>query len=1056
MEQNKLFSLTSVIVFLFLFASNDSPAQSFSFNTYQIEDGICDRFVYTINQDRYGFLWLGTGGGLCRYDGFTFRSDIITDSIPEGYVRCSYKDSNGNLWFGHDDGSVSYYDGLNLHILNTSDFLYSRVNDILEDSEGNLLIATQNSGLLVVNPKDTSDMVLKDIGPLLVYSIAFNEEKLLVGTQDSVCVFSYTGSGEKLPYIGKVDSLPEARFQKLFKDSHGEFYFGTADRGVFHVMFETEDTQGVQVKNLGEVIGLERGNIQDIYEDVVGNIWLSTFRKGVFKVERSIDSKEFSRHIIYSEENGLEYNDITGVYQDMEGNVWIGTYGNGLALLLNEAFLFYDFGEEEIGANITALYSKNRQLWMGSEKGLVFSGEEIEGKSTFYPSSTELSGSRITSVYPDPSGTIWIGTANQGLYQFDEKTGKYTSVYYSRNSLENTINYVTGIETEIWIASSNGILIYDYETEEMIRFSTRDGLPHNKINHIFIDNEGRGWISTVSNRLYYVQEGKLSLGEEILYYSKKNEFQAVAISKDGDVWAATYGNGIYHFTEDSTYNYTVYDGLVSDYCYSLLMGEEDLWIGHRLGFSRVHIPDTLITSYGRELGITSDCNPNAVVLDRDGAVVFGTNNGIIKYDPALDQGSLIPPINNIISISFSDILPDFRKEIIMPFDRYKLKIDFIGLSYANPELVIYQYKLENYDEEWSDLTRIPQVSYGIADGEYTFLLRSYNRYWQTSDEPLAIPFVIKKPYWKTWWFITVVSVLFVGSVIVIIKVRERNQKKLQAYLEKSLDERTKEVVEQKEEIELKNREITDSINYARRIQSSILPPIKKLGDNFPGFFILYRPRDIVSGDFYWFDKVGDDRFIVVCADSTGHGVPGAFMSMIGSTMITDIVNRQEIIRPSEILTMLDREITETLNQNIEAEQSTDGMDMIVCEVNLSNRIVRLASAMRPIIFFTKGEQIYLKGNRSSIGGEILEEKVFEEQEFQLDEGDIVYMFSDGYPDQFGGTTGRKFKMNRMKDMLDDIWQKSMEEQYEYVTNNLDMWSGDFEQVDDILFMAIKV
>lgn len=1051
---------TTATVFSFLLLilySGQSVSQSFSFNTYQIEDGICDRYVYTINQDRNGYLWLGTGGGLCWFDGITFRSDVITDSIPEGYVRSSFRDSKGTLWFGHDDGSVSFYNGQNLNILHTEGLTYSRINDIKEDSQGNLLFASQNNGILVVDPADTTTLRLKDIGPLLVFSIEFTEDnKLLVGTQDSICIFSYLDEGRDPVYIGKVDSLPETRYQKIFRDSSGGFYLGTSDKGVYRILYSEDGFSGSPVQNIGESIGLGRDNIQNIFEDFEQNIWLSTFRKGVVKLELSGEPEPSGRHQIYSQENGLEFNNITGVFQDLEGNIWIGTYGNGLALLLNEAFVFYDFTEKESGSNITALIEHNEQYWLGSEKGIAQTGKNIDEESVNYPGSSEMAGSSVSSLYRDPEGNIWVGTSNQGLFQLNEETGEYTSIYYSRNSLGNAVNYVTGQGTEVWIATSNGVLIYDYKTEEILQFSTREGLPHNKINHIYIDQEGKGWIATVSNSLYYIQDGKLGLGAEIRYYSKKNEFKAVSVSAEGDIWAATYGNGLYHFTEDSTYNYNVLDGLVSDYCYSLLSEDGNVWIGHRLGFSRFSISDTLIASYGRELGISSDCNTNAILENPEGAIIFGTNNGIIQYDPAKDQGSLIPPINNIVSISFSDILVDFSDEIIMSFDRYKLKIDFIGLSYRNPELVTYQYKLVNYDDEWSELTRIPQVIYGIGDGEYTFLLRSYNRYWQTTEEPLAISFTIKKPYWKTWWFITIVSTLLVVSVVVIIKVRERNQKQLQAYLEKSLDERTHEVVEQKEEIELQNREITDSINYARRIQSSILPPIKKLEDNFPGFFVLYLPRDIVSGDFYWYDKVGEDRFIIVCADSTGHGVPGAFMSMIGSTMITDIVNRQDISRPSEILTILDSEITKTLNQNLEAEHSTDGMDMIVCEVNLVTRKVRLASAMRPIIFFHKGEQIYLKGNRSSVGGEILEQKVFEDQEFQMDEGDIIYMFSDGYPDQFGGPMGKKFKMARMKDLLDDIWMKSMEEQYEYVKNNLELWSGDYEQVDDILFMAIKV
>ncbi len=1048
-----------VIVFACLFFSHfsESRSQSFSFRTFQVEDGMCDRFVYTINQDRYGYLWLGTGGGLCRYDGFTFRSDIITDSIPDGYVRTSYRDRNGILWFGHDDGSVSCFDGAHLSILNTGAITYSRINEIKEDMQGNLVFATQNSGLLVVDPQDTSHVRALDLGPLLVYSIEFtSDNRLLVGTQDSICIFSYRNDEEDPVFTGTIDSLPQTRFQKIFLGSDRMLYAGTSDRGVYRIKTGNEEKGSMQIENLGEKIGLERDNIQNIMEDVEGNIWLSTFRKGVFKLQQSRDSESFSSHLIFNQENGLGYNDIICVFQDMEGNIWMGTYGNGLALMLNEAFLFYDFKEKESGSNITALYEYEGQFWLGTNNGITRTGKDFDGEAQFYRWSGDLSGSRISSLYRDPDGKIWVGTSDQGVYLLDEKSGRYTSVFDSRNSLENTVNYITGKNTEVWIATSNGVLIYDYQTGEMQQFSTRDGLPHNKINHIFIDHLGRGWIATVSNRLYYIQEGKLSLGEEITYYTKKNEFQVVTVSEEGDIWAATYGNGLYHFTEDTTYNYTTWDGLISDYCYCLLLENQNIWVGHRLGFSRFIIPDTIITTFGRELGITSDCNSNAILLDSEGAVVFGTNNGVIKYDPSKDQGSLIPPINNIVSINFSDKPVDLRNEIIMPYDKYKLKIDFIGLSYRNPELVSYQYKLVNYDDEWSEITRIPQVIYGIDDGEYTFLLRSYNRYWQTTEEPLTVPFIIRKPYWKTWWFITLVAFIFIGSVVVIIMVRERNQKKLQAYLEKRLDERTREVVEKKEEIEQKNREITDSINYAQRIQASILPPVHKLRDAFPGFFLFYRPRDIVSGDFYWFDKIGKGQFIIVCADSTGHGVPGAFMSMIGSTLIKDIINRQDIIIPSDILTTLDNEITETLNQNVETEHSNDGMDMIVCVMNTTNRTVRFASAMRPIIYFHKGEQVYLKGNRSSVGGEIIEDKNFQNQEMQMDEGDIIYMFSDGYPDQFGGPMGKKFKMARMKDLLDDIWKKPMEEQYEHVKNNFDLWKGNHKQVDDVLFMAIKM
>jgi serine phosphatase RsbU (regulator of sigma subunit) len=236
-----------------------------------------------------------------------------------------------------------------------------------------------------------------------------------------------------------------------------------------------------------------------------------------------------------------------------------------------------------------------------------------------------------------------------------------------------------------------------------------------------------------------------------------------------------------------------------------------------------------------------------------------------------------------------------------------------------------------------------------------------------------------------------------------------------------------------------------------------LPPIKRLQQYFTGSFIFYQPRDIVSGDFYWFDKVKDNKFIIVCADSTGHGVPGAFMSMIGTTLIKDVCWRSDIYGPSEILFVLDKDLRNTLNQNIEVEQSNDGMDIIVCEIDIRTNYLRYASAMRPMIIYRGGEQIYVKGSRNSVGGQYdKNEKMFRDEGIQLNKGDLIYMFSDGYPDQFGGSVGKKFKMVRLKNLLHDIHQKPMEEQYEYVKSTFNLWREDFEQVDDVLFMGIKI
>ncbi len=403
---------------------------------------------------------------------------------------------------------------------------------------------------------------------------------------------------------------------------------------------------------------------------------------------------------------------------------------------------------------------------------------------------------------------------------------------------------------------------------------------------------------------------------------------------------------------------------------------------------------------------------------------------------------------------------DLSQEIRLNYGRYRVRIDFVGINLSNPEQVSYQYKLDGYEEEWSDVSQVPYAYYGaVSDGKYTFMLRACDGSGNCSTTPLTLDISVKIPIWKAWWFIVSVVMVVLATIFVVFKIRERNQKAIQEYLQRQLDERTREVVQQKEEIEVKNRDITDSLNYAQRIQASILPPIKKLHDAFTGSFVFYQPRDIVSGDFYWYEQVDENRFIIVCADSTGHGVPGAFMSMIGTTLIKDICLRSGVVRPSQVLTTLDNEVREALNQNVETTGSNDGMDIIVAEVDMRTYKFTVSSAMRPVIIYTGNEQIYVKGSRSSIGGQLDEDRVekdFIDQEFNLKKGDTIYMFSDGYPDQFGGPLGRKFKMVRLKNLLRDIHDKPMDEQYNYIKSNFFLWKEDLEQVDDVLFMGVRL
>jgi serine phosphatase RsbU (regulator of sigma subunit) len=259
------------------------------------------------------------------------------------------------------------------------------------------------------------------------------------------------------------------------------------------------------------------------------------------------------------------------------------------------------------------------------------------------------------------------------------------------------------------------------------------------------------------------------------------------------------------------------------------------------------------------------------------------------------------------------------------------------------------------------------------------------------------------------------------------------------------------------QIEVKNKDITDSINYSKRIQEAMLPSSKLKYKLFKDIFILYKPKDIVSGDFYWYTEKNGKRFIAAC-DCTGHGVPGALMSMIGNNILNQIVSEKGITEPNEILSQLNYEIKKSLKQNQKSE-TKDGMDIALVCLKPNNEI-EFAGAQRPLwIIRSNGTFEDIKANKFSIGGmhtENEEDKLFDKHTIQLQENDSIYLFTDGFADQFGGKEGKKFMSKRLKEILIANYSLPMTNQESLLEKSLNDWKGNIEQVDDVLVIGVKI
>jgi serine phosphatase RsbU (regulator of sigma subunit) len=356
--------------------------------------------------------------------------------------------------------------------------------------------------------------------------------------------------------------------------------------------------------------------------------------------------------------------------------------------------------------------------------------------------------------------------------------------------------------------------------------------------------------------------------------------------------------------------------------------------------------------------------------------------------------------------------------------------------------------LAGVDKDWQEVTTQNSITYQtLPPNKYTFKVIARNSDGIWNSEPAVHSFQIVNPLYKRWYFILSAVVLLFIIIALFVKIRERNLINEKKILEGKVKERTTELQEANVELADRNKDITDSIRYAQRIQMSILPPEIPFDDTF----VLFKPKDIVSGDFYWMTSV-DGKEIIAAIDCTGHGVPGAFMSFIGYSSLNEVVKEKGITKPAAILDQLNNEVVTALNLEV-GEGIQDGMDLAIISYDKATGDLEFSGAYNPLYHVRKEELSEIKADRFPIGKSPEKEKHFTNHSLKIEQGDTVYIFSDGYADQFGGENEKKFKTGALKKLLLSIQDKSMNEQKEILDRTIEDWRGNIDQIDDILFIG---
>lgn len=1085
------------VALIYFLALTFGYSQNIKFKRLSIEEGLSAVTVNTIYQDSQDFIWIGTQDGLNRYDGYhfkVFKNDPFNPKSISSNDVISILEDKSDIYFGSNGGGLSIYNKYTESFtnyrtsLNASSISNNNVRDIINLNDNELLISTAN-GINIFNKtsKTFKQIFYKNSEQEISFTKFFKDSygNIWVGS-DKDYIFEYNHKNTKLINyelpsrfleIDKLNSDVNDRQKNIYSitqqkenlicGSDGGLLFFDIKKRTFYNVFSFDEKN--RYKNRVKCFTMSSDSNKLTY-----GTWGGLVKLNLTDFSYTIDSKN------ETSVNSLSSDKISCILKDKQNNLWVGTEENGLNIYFNSLnkFPLYNTSNGLENDFIYSIYQlNNKNILIGTEDGL-YSLNPSNNTVTNYHSILKKQDIRtILSLLEDNLGNIWIGSYGQGILVYNPNTKKQIKLLADKNFGGTVMKMIQDKAGVIWVATyKDGLYSINPNTYAVKRYTTENGLPSNNVYFVYENKEDNTLIIGTDGGgmciLNFVTNTDRPLITVFKHIDNKNSISSNSVNniykdQNGVFWIAT-SNGLNKFDLKKK-NFTIYtekDGLPNSYIYDVIPDKlGNLWLPSNVGLTKFNPTiknenGIAFKNYNTIDGLQArEFNQGASFLCHDGKILVGGVAGLNYFDPSLIKENKITPNSYIYSYSRQgkDINTDssivYKKHLELTYKENYFTFELIALDYVNIEKTKFMYYLEGYDKDWSSPTSVRFVSYTeLPGGEYTFKVKATNSDGIWNEKATEIKIKVIPPWWKTMWFYVISGITIVASVVGFFRYRTNIIKKENKILENKVSERTKELAE-------KNRDITSSIEYAKRIQEAILPSKDLIFSKLKNAFILYKPKDIVSGDFYWFGEK-DNYKIIAVVDCTGHGVPGAFMSMIGHNLLNQIVSEKGLYNPGLILEELHKGVQAALKQgrNGADTNTNDGMDVSILSLNTDTKECLWAGAFRSLVIVNdEGELEKLDGDKYPVGGAQLDSvRLFTTHVRQLQKNDCLYMFTDGYADQFGGSKGKKFMVRQFHDNLKSVHQYSINEQKRELENQFNDWKGNFEQVDDVLVIGIKI
>lgn len=1035
-----------------------------NYSRISMDDGLSSNTINVVYRDRNGLMWFGTDEGLDAYDGYSVRSftPVARDTNSIGGKRiCDIYEFEPNLiTVALADGGINVYDkarrkfmrspyipvktaqyGSALGLCRQGDYSYGvfltfvAKRDYVTRNEAPHYIDRQTGGMLgpggsgsvkcepmpgvggkvamlltqrIIGVMDTKyeNMAEYTFPHGRVYDICPQDaEHLLLATSDGIYRFDLNSKT-----FGDLNMLKGETVQALCRNKDGDCWVAYGGNNIVKWV----QSQGLFVPVRGcEGLLDAQTRVNDIVEDGNGLLWLATSNAGVLKIDTK-KPKISTRHVQTDLPPGCATADFS---MDESGILWAACGANGLVRVDLDGRTSTRVPLPDGVEATCVLARRNESVFVGSTEGLWrynSRSKELRQVPFVAPDSSAI---HVRGLDVDCLGGMWVSTQT-GLYRYNGATFEKMQTVDGGSYAFNAVAEDT--DGCIWAGSCSGLFVKGAGEKIFKRVGRLWG--------------GRDFEGVLSLAMYK-QRMLVGTSEGVMMYDRRT-FEPVAnpvfakfsnrsilsivCDRKGVIWLSTNSEvGMVDINYGNVYTFNHRDGLGNkgDECRRFDLCGDNIYFGQVAAVNSIDTRNVSLNEYKTRSFVSE--------------VVYGSSG----------DESLMPMVNDSTFAQLYSV-------------NASTKIHVASSDYTDPARNNFKYKLN--DGEWQMLSGTNEILVsGLLPGTYRLMLCSSNADMIWSPEVRTVYIRIDSPLWLSRPAVLFYAVWLMSIIWLILNFRFRKINKRMRLAE--AEAKSKSLVEdQRNRLVHAINEQHASFNYAKRIQDALMPKVDSVERYFSKFFVFYKPKEIVSGDFYAFYH-RDDKTFVVSADCTGHGVPGAFISILGIDHISNIVNQQKVEDAGEILTRLQGELRSAVSR-IGSEVS-DGMDITICVVYHNERKINFAGAMNDLYLIRSNEVTVFHGDRMSIGTDALgrdgRSKAFNSVTFNWQPGDMFYMFSDGYCDQFGGPEHKKFKQRRFKNLLLNVHKLPANDQRQLLGQKLTEWMGNVEQTDDISVVGFE-